>query len=433
MGRLGLFLLLCWLPWLGQASEWVLPIDDERELVVEQYLEPNAAFKVVWIHSQYEELIEAERDFLRQLQAAGIEVWAFDVLASFFLTRTSTEVRHLSGQSVAAVLDAIHQDVSSEKPFFVMSSDRMAPLGLKGIRLWQAMRLGEAHQFKGSIFLFPNFYASTPLAGVAPDWEPSVAELQSPMMILQPEQGVHRWYLGTLLEQLGQHRAPVFSWVLPGVKDYFFAPFGDGLTETEQRMTNLLPAIIKQSAQRLIAVAPLNHPGELVVSDLAGQVARESEVAVAQHALPRLHAFVEPKKAPALSGLTFEGRPLDLESYRGRVVLVNFWATWCPPCVVEIPSMNRLLAKYQAQGLEIVSVDFQETAEVLGDFVEQIPVDYPIMLDPTGKLAKDWGVFSFPTTFVVDREGLIRYSLNQGVEWDIPELEAPLIELLEAH
>jgi len=111
-------------------------------------------------------------------------------------------------------------------------------------------------------------------------------------------------------------------------------------------------------------------------------------------------------------------------------VLVNFWATWCPPCVTEIPSMNRLLAKYQAQGLEIVSVDFQQSATDIATFVKRVPVDYPIVLDHDGRLSKQWGVFSFPTTFVVDRQGRLRYSLNQGVEWDVPELEAPLRALL---
>jgi peroxiredoxin len=92
--------------------------------------------------------------------------------------------------------------------------------------------------------------------------------------------------------------------------------------------------------------------------------------------------------------------------------------------------MNRLLEKYRDQGLEIFSVDFQESAQDIAEFAKQVPIDFPVLLDLDGRLSKDWGVFSFPTTFVVDRQGRVRYSLNQGVEWDIPELEAPLVELL---
>jgi thiol-disulfide isomerase/thioredoxin len=302
----------------------------------------------------------------------------------------------------------------------------MAGLALKGVRAWQAENLGKTSYFKGSILLYPNLYASTPLAGEAPNWEPVVSVNQAPVMILQPEQGVHRWYMPLLMQALSEQGAAVFTWVLPGVKDYFFNPFEKTRSDAEQKMTERLPEIFKLSAQRLDAQAPAQNPSQLAALSPAKQ-----QEAAPKQALPKLHQFDQPKQAPGLVGRTFDGEMMDLADWRGKVVLVNFWATWCPPCVHEIPSMNRLLAKYRDQGLEIFSVDFQQSADEIAEFVNEVPVDYPIVLDLDGRVSKDWGVFSFPTTFVVDREGRVRYSLNQGVEWDVPELEAPILELLK--
>ena len=405
------------------ADELVVAYKNE-ELTIERYQNADSAWRFVWLHSQYDRLLEWERPLLMQLQQSGVEVWATDILGSLFLTRSSASVRQLSGEAVAAVLE-IAQQASNEdgKGIVVLASDRMAGLALKGVRAWQQQNVSEPTNFKGSILLFPNLYANTPLAGEAPNWDAVVEVNQAPVMILQPEQGVHRWYLADLSTQLAQQQAAVYSWVLPGVKDYFFNPFAKQRTEPENVMTAQLPTIFQLSAQRLAAYAASHHPAQLA------QIQNDQAVNV-HRTLPKLHEFSALKPAPGLVGKTFDEQALDLADYKGKVVLVNFWATWCPPCVTEIPSMNRLLAKYQAQGLEIVSVDFQQSATDIATFVKRVPVDYPIVLDHDGRLSKQWGVFSFPTTFVVDRQGRLRYSLNQGVEWDVPELEAPLRALL---
>mgnify|MGYP005749050769 FL=1 len=412
----------------AQAEELYLPYQGE-EITVETY--PNAAspWRFIWLYSQYDQLMNWERPMLPKIQQAGVEVWATDILGSLFMTRTSGSVRRMDGETVATVLQAAHEASEQDgKGIVLLASDRMAGLALKGIRAWQAAHLGETSHFKGSILLFPNLYASTPLAGEAPNWESVVSATQAPVMILQPEQGVHRWYMPLLSDALSQQDAAVYTWILPGVKDYFFNPFGKERTEIEQQITERLPQIFKLSAQRLTAHASEQNPTELAA------LQQEAEVkSTDRHGLPKLHQFDQPKQAPGLVGSTFDGEMMDLADWRGKVVLVNFWATWCPPCVTEIPSMNRLLAKYREQGLEIFSVDFQQSAEEIAKFTQRVPVDYPIVLDQDGRISKDWGVFSFPTTFVVDRQGKVRYSLNQGVEWDIPELEAPILDLLNEH
>ncbi|MET0069526.1 MAG: TlpA disulfide reductase family protein, partial [Candidatus Thiodiazotropha sp.] len=119
-----------------------------------------------------------------------------------------------------------------------------------------------------------------------------------------------------------------------------------------------------------------------------------------------------------------------LESLEDRVVLVNFWATWCPPCVEEIPSLNRLLAHYRGQRIEIISVDYRESAAEIGKFLKEIPVDFPVLMDRDGLTSLDWQVFSFPSSFIIDRLGRIRYTANRALNWDSPEVIGILDGLL---
>jgi thiol-disulfide isomerase/thioredoxin len=112
------------------------------------------------------------------------------------------------------------------------------------------------------------------------------------------------------------------------------------------------------------------------------------------------------------------------------VVLLNFWATWCPPCVEEIPSLNRLQKRFANQDLRIISIDFRETPQQMAAFLQLIPVNFPVLLDQDGLTSMAWQVFSFPSSFIIDRNGQIRYSANRAISWDSPEVVSILEKLL---
>ncbi len=114
-------------------------------------------------------------------------------------------------------------------------------------------------------------------------------------------------------------------------------------------------------------------------------------------------------QAPDFDLENFAGGRVRLSDHRDKVVLVNFWATWCPPCVKEVPDFVELYGKYRERGLVIlgISVDHNPGA-VLPAFIERHKVNYPILLDD-GKVAGDYGgITGIPTTFLIDREGMIR-------------------------
>ncbi len=136
---------------------------------------------------------------------------------------------------------------------------------------------------------------------------------------------------------------------------------------------------------------------------------------------------VTDRTAPSLRLTQLSGKTLDMESLHGRVVLVNFWATWCPPCRREMPSMDRLDKMETGRPFTILAINVKEEADLVERFLEDMPLGFPIALDSDGKLAGAWKAFVYPTSYLVDKAGRIRYSLNGTLEWDDPEI----VEIIE--
>lgn len=124
-----------------------------------------------------------------------------------------------------------------------------------------------------------------------------------------------------------------------------------------------------------------------------------------------------------------DGSEYDLKDDLGKVVIVNFWATWCMPCRQEMPAMNRLMEKTQGKGIKLIGVNVDEDEKAIQRFLEQVPVDFTILLDPGAETTQAWRVRGLPTTYVVDTKGRMRYRVLGGREWDEPEVIDFLLEL----
>jgi peroxiredoxin len=113
--------------------------------------------------------------------------------------------------------------------------------------------------------------------------------------------------------------------------------------------------------------------------------------------------------APAFSLEMPDGREIALDELRGKVVLVNVWATWCPPCRAEMPAMQRVYEEYQAQGFEILAVNstVQDTLSNLEPFVNEYGLTFPILLDRQGEVTRLYRVMSLPTSFFIGKDGVI--------------------------
>lgn len=133
---------------------------------------------------------------------------------------------------------------------------------------------------------------------------------------------------------------------------------------------------------------------------------------------------------PPLVLKDLNGKTHDLKQYRGKVVLINFWATWCPPCRAEMPSMQRLKTKMDGKPFVILAVDMGETETEVKTYIRQINTDFTVLMDKDGRALKAWKVFAFPTSYIVDAHGKIRYGLYGASEWDAAAKVEKITQLL---
>lgn len=141
--------------------------------------------------------------------------------------------------------------------------------------------------------------------------------------------------------------------------------------------------------------------------------------------------------APGFTVEGLDGGVLSLADYQGKVVMLNLWATWCAPCRLEMPSMQRVYERYRDRGFEVlaVSVDAEPGIRqpdgsirgVVSDFVEELGLTFPVAVDPTGSTERLYGVNGLPTTFLIDREGRIRVRELGGRYWD----QSPQVDMIE--
>jgi thiol-disulfide isomerase/thioredoxin len=120
---------------------------------------------------------------------------------------------------------------------------------------------------------------------------------------------------------------------------------------------------------------------------------------------------------PALQLQDVEGAAHKLADYRGKVVLVNFWATWCVPCREEMPSLERLRAAMDGKPFVILAVNVGEGVRAARDFGQKLELGFPLLLDRDTKVAKSWGARVLPASYLVGPDGAIRYSYFGELDW----------------
>ncbi|MCG8487760.1 MAG: TlpA family protein disulfide reductase [Chromatiales bacterium] len=142
------------------------------------------------------------------------------------------------------------------------------------------------------------------------------------------------------------------------------------------------------------------------------------------------HPLIPVAPIPALPFrlANLDGEYKQLRDYRGRVVVVNFWASWCTPCRAELPSMNRAWNRLKSTGMAMLAINLGEDREAVSAFLHDYPIDFEVLMDERGRISQRWRVKALPTTLVLNKRGQIIYRVVGEREWDQPAL----IELIES-
>lgn len=160
---------------------------------------------------------------------------------------------------------------------------------------------------------------------------------------------------------------------------------------------------------------------------LPGQATAQSDSPALSH---RLTPLAAPMPAERFELEDMDGTRHSLADYRGKVVLINFWGTWCPPCVEEMPSLERLYQRLRDQSFMVLAINQWENTDHVFAFMGQIDVfpSFPILFDPDSEVSEAFGVKGLPTSFLLDRSGRVVYRAVGGRQFDHPDM----VELIGA-
>jgi len=154
-------------------------------------------------------------------------------------------------------------------------------------------------------------------------------------------------------------------------------------------------------------------------------------VAIAELPSPYAIESLSGQKAPDFRLNNLDGKSLVLSSFKGKVVILIFWASWCPPCKEELKSMNRLYGMLKNRGLVIVAVSSDRSLSAVKDFIAHNPVDFDVLFDSNLSVSRDiYKAFMIPTTFVIDRSGIIVKKHFGEQDWTRPDIVREIEALL---
>ena len=413
--------LLILLSALFGSAVWAASVELELEsgamLATERF--GSGTDRMLWLPSEYGISGKTERELVQAVaQQLGLELWLVDLHTSYFLPPGRSSLDEVPREDIRDLIDAARPEAGR---LYLLSYGRGAALALEAVRQWQMQKGNDARPLGGAILLHPNLMAGTAKAGERASFLPIVSASNLPIFIFQPMNSAKRWYLEELVERLGRGGSDVYFSPMPKVSDGF--QVGDDVTAYESRVQKHLPEMFGTAIRLLGSYNSVRRE----------PVARLPEVP--EEAASMVAAGLQPiagrPPAPLLALTDIEGRNWTLEELRGEVVLLNFWATWCPPCVEEIPSLGRLNRRLEDKAFRVISVDVGQEETEVRRFLDRVPADFPVLLDPEGSVTGPWKIRAFPTSFLIDAEGRMRYGYFGALEWDSDEVVSVIEGVLE--
>ncbi|NNJ50361.1 MAG: TlpA family protein disulfide reductase [Gammaproteobacteria bacterium] len=395
-----------------EVGHFELPLNEDTDVSITKF--GNGGDRILWIPSEYGIRKQKHYSILESLAALKHEVWLAELHDSYFIPAGRSSYTEIPVDDISSLIENSLPD--DKRKLFIVSTGRAAVLSAMALNQWQS-ETGGSERFGGIVMIHPNFQADTPEPGTAMQYLPIIDDVQLPIFIIQPKLSNKYWYLDTLVSRLSEAGSTAYTQIIEGASDgYHVRP---GTSISEKQMAKQLPEMIAR-ATRLLSRTK-------VAVQQKSSAARPWKVSSIAESL---QPYPGNTLAHSIELTDTDDASHRLHDYRGKVVVLNFWATWCPPCVEEIPSLGRLQRAFSNDDLVVLSIDIGESREDVESFLQKIPADFPVLLDPDGSTVKQWKIIAFPTTFIIDRKGIIKLAYFGGLEWDKPDVIRQLQELV---
>lgn len=327
----------------------------------------------------------AEVPFIANLVESGLTVW---------LPSAKTETSSLLNQLIPT---------APNQTLYVMALGKQAKSVIESLQTLEKQQPEQYAKLGGLVLVYPNLDST--------QFKTVFAKAPT-TTIFQPSKANNTKQVDSLVKWFEQSGRKVTVQTIPDVSEGFLE--ANNLTEDALMQVAVFPSQLMQAVEQLESSKTPVPPPQASSSTPTTAV---------------LKTF-SGEPAPALILEDLDRKQHDLSAYKGKAVVLNFWATWCPPCVKELPSLNRLQQHFSPNDLVVLGVNMSESPDEVAEFLDKFAIDYPNLIDTKEQVAKDWKLRAFPTTLVVDQKGAIRLGYEGGLEWDAPEVIKTLEEQL---
>ncbi|WP_428087634.1 TlpA disulfide reductase family protein [Candidatus Thioglobus sp.] len=345
----------------------------------------------------------------QQLAFADKTLWAADLHASYMVPKHRSSIDRFSVDDVLELVD--YSKTKGFKQLFFIASGRGAQLALKVANQWQ-LNNPDADYLKGHIFHSPHLISGKPELGEKAGYADIAKVSNLPVYLILPQYGTKYFRAKEIISVLKKGGSSVFTHRLKGVNGGFHMRREKDLSKLSLQARDSLDDTYLLASNLLLTVNP---PKPSKPEKIA------KKTAALAFGEPVLKPYTK-KQSIALSLNNLAAEAVDLNQFKGQVVLLNFWASWCKPCVKEIPSLVRLNNKLAQKNFKIITINVGESKQQIEAFMKKVTFDLPILLDESGVAVKDWGVYAYPSNFLLDADGIIRYGYRGALEWDSPAI-----------
>lgn len=354
------------------------------------------------------------------LASMDYEVWATNLHDTYIIPASRDSLKEVDFDDLIALLE--HAKAQGFDEIYLISGSRGAQLALELSYRWQSLN-PQSSLIRGLLMFSPHLIKGRTEIGQVAEYLDIATYSHLPLFMLQPQHSTKFARSIEIRNQLEKGGSAVYMQVIRGAQGGFFMRPNEDLTEVDLLARERLADTLDQAVRMLRSTASANLREGL---DLEGPTDSGSKGIKAA----RLHPYLGDKIPPPLNLKDLASNSYDLDDARGKVVLVNFWATWCGPCVEEVPSLSRLVDKMKGKPFEVVAVNIGEDPETIREFVQSIPVNFQILLDQQGNAVRDWKVYAYPSNYLLDKQGRIQFAYRGALEWDAPEIVSTIEELL---
>ncbi len=392
----------------GAYAESVL-LPSDQEVNVEEYGSEDSKKHLLWLPSERGITSELQKSVLAISKQNDLHILMPDWHDSYFLDPSRSSLDKIPTQDYK---DLIKHYASKYDKLYIAASSRATSIALK---VAHQLQTEKTSSIAGFILIAPYLQIQTPEIGNNIEYQDIAKHSNLPLYVFQAERSPRFVPLPQLIKALEQGGSQVYTHILKGVSGGFEFRDNEDLTAVDIEAKKAFPKQINNALTMLGLAEPA--PLKPITSYETNKAKRRpntlKEVTLA---------------TPELELKDLNGDNHSLKDYKNKIVVVSFWASWCRPCIEEMPSLVKLKEKYK-EDLEILAVNVREEIEVINTFTKTMAINFPILKDTNSEITEAWKVYVYPSNFIVDRTGKLKYAATGAMDWQEPEIEAVIDRL----